>query len=346
MNTYTTTIQLDKKYNDILIAMSLSAKALYNSMLFISRQNFFNHENNKKSTTNIKFEKSFTDFKSPDVYKYVKENFQHYHILPNSISQNTCLSVMQDFRSFLGLLKLKNQGKYNNKVNIPHYKKKDKLFSLMFSKGNIVKNDNKITLTTPKSITYFDVFKEKEITLIQNDKISFILPPYLNNINIKYIEIIYSFGNFSANVVYKKKENFEDIKLEENNFLAIDLGINNFATTLFSDGETLIYNGKGLKSSNQFFNKIKAKLMSRKDKTNSIKEQNSIQKQLHRISQDRKGFIKTKLATIGKDIIKKATEKQVSTIVVGLNKEWKQNCNIGKINNLPHLFFIFINSCL
>jgi len=151
------------------------------------------------------------------------------------------------------------------------------------------------------------------------------------------------FGGWSAHIVYKKQ--IEKIEINKNRFMSIDLGINNFVTTLKSNGEGIIYNGKGIKSSNQFYNKVKARLTSNKAKSKCKKEKEAIKNQLYRISEDRKGYIKTKMATIAHAIVEDCVINKIGNIVVGLNEGWKQECNMGKKTNqnfvsIPHSKFI------
>jgi len=339
-----TEIRLDSKFNEVIQAMSYTAKYLYNEMLYASRQNYFNHIENEKADPEIKFENKFADFKSPDVYTYIKGS-DHYNKLPNSIAQNSCLSVMQDMRSFFGSLKAKKIGNIVAKqvVNLPHYKKKHELFTLGFQSGNFKIYGNKVVFTTPKSITYFNTKEDKEITVISKEKITLQIPEYLLEKKISYIEINYQHGSYFAHISYL--EDYDLAELDKDTYMSIDMGINNFATTLKSNGEVVIYNGKGMKSHNVFFNKVKARLTSNKDKSKCKTEKDAIQKQLHRIGQDRKGYIKTQIATIAHSIIEDAVENKVKTIVVGKNDSWKQECNMGKRNNqnftnIPHARFI------
>ena len=58
-------------------------------------------------------------------------------------------------------------------------------------------------------------------------------------------------------------------ELNDQKALAIDLGLNNLATCVTSDGRSFIIDGRRLKSINQWFNKENARLQSIKDKQKS-----------------------------------------------------------------------------
>ncbi|CAK0747890.1 transposase [Gammaproteobacteria bacterium] len=95
-----------------------------------------------------------------------------------------------------------------------------------------------------------------------------------------------------------------------------------------------IINGKPIKSVNQFYNKTKTKLMSYigdKGTSNRIKK----------ITFHRNNYIEDKLHKISRFIINYCVENKIGTIIIGHNKEWKQEINIGKRNNqkfvnIPH----------
>lgn len=97
---------------------------------------------------------------------------------------------------------------------------------------------------------------------------------------------------------------------------------------------SFIINGRVMKSVNQWYNKKKAKLMSfvgDKGSSNRIR----------RITLFRNCWIEDKLHKISRYIVNFCRSNNIGTIIIGLNKEWKQEINIGKRNNqhfisIPH----------
>ena len=69
---------------------------------------------------------------------------------------------------------------------------------------------------------------------------------------------------FEIEYVYEVEP--EKADLDCNKYLAIDLGVDNFATCVSTGGTTFIIEGRGLKSFNRWWNKEKAKLQSVYDK--------------------------------------------------------------------------------
>ena len=68
---------------------------------------------------------------------------------------------------------------------------------------------------------------------------------------------------FEIEFVYEREPVKADLDTEK--FLGIDLGLDNLATCVTSDGATFIVDGKSLKSYNRLYNKENARLQSEKD---------------------------------------------------------------------------------
>ena len=86
--------------------------------------------------------------------------------------------------------------------------------------------------------------------------------------------------------------------------------------------------GRKIKSINQKFNKDKAKLQSILDKQHL-----NGSKRLGRIYIKRNNKINDQIKKSARYIINYCIENNIGTLVVGVNKEFKQDINIGKINN-------------
>ena len=113
-------------------------------------------------------------------------------------------------------------------------------------------------------------------------------------------------------------------------YLSIDLGINNFATCYNSkNNSSFIVDGKVLKSFNQFYNKKDAEL---KSKLKIINNQYT-SKRTKKLSLKRENKINDYMHKVSAYIIDYCLENKIGSIVIGHNKSWKQNCNIGKVNN-------------
>jgi putative transposase len=119
------------------------------------------------------------------------------------------------------------------------------------------------------------------------------------------------------------------LKDDNGKYLAIDLGIDNLATCTSNENQNFIIDGKKVKHINQFYNKkigeVKSEL---KKKNNSEKSHKTRQLTLKRNNKIDDYFHK-----VSRYIINRVVSNDIRTIIVGHNKNWKQEVNIGKINN-------------
>lgn len=293
---------LTKEEYNILRELCRTAKNLTNQAIYNVRQHYFQ-------------EKQFLKYESN--YHEIK-NCENYKLLNSNMAQQTLKNVNEMFKSFFSLIKLAKQGKYNFKhIKLPNYLPKNGYANLTIAQFKIKKD---YTFTIPYSYT----FKKKYETKIQIK-----VPKVLENKKIKEIRIIPKFNArfFEIQYTYEIKE--ENIKLNTNNALAIDLGVNNLCTCVTSMGKSFIIDGKKLKSINQFFNKQNAKLQSIKDKQ-SIKRQT---KQQFLISRKRKNRVDDYINKTCKHIINYCLINDIGTLVIGYNQSFQNKTNLGKINN-------------
>ena len=237
---------------------------------------------------------------------YVDTNNEDYRALPSKVAKHTQMLVEHNFKLFFGLLKLKAKGKYNKPVKIPKYlNKKTGRQVVHYEKGAIsFKEQGHIKLSKTNI---------KIKTNLTKDKVQFVrLVPKNNHI---IIEIGY-------NVIEKEI-------IQNNNILAIDIGVNNIASCVTTNGEKFLINGKPLKYINHNYNKritdIQSKLKITHNKNKSRYKSNITNKRNNRINDY--------LHKITTYIVNQAVSNHIGTIVVGYNKEWKQDTNIGSTNN-------------
>lgn len=142
----------------------------------------------------------------------------------------------------------------------------------------------------------------------------------------KQIRILPSKDYMTVEVVYETELHSADVVKDR--IAAIDFGIDNLATVVTPEG-CYIFSGKVLKSYNQNFNKKLAHYT-------SIKSKQGIEKCTKRMTalyDKRNRYIDTFMHTTSKAIVDMLIEQKVGKLVVGRNKGWKQEVNIGKTNN-------------
>ena len=232
-----------------------------------------------------------------------RENQVDYISLPRKVSQWVCKQVDQNFKSFFASLKSKN---INHRVRIPQY---------------LDKNGRNILTFTNQAISHKEL-KEGYLKLSGcKNKIK-----VLHN-NIRQVRVIPQANRYMIEIIYS----ISDVEYKTNaNYVGVDLGLNNLATVGGNTMSSLIINGKPLKSINQFYNKRLSKLKSRQD---LCKNKKVNKKKIQTLTNKRKNKIKDYLHKASRLLVNQLVSNDISTVVIGHNKEWKQDINIGKQNN-------------
>jgi putative transposase len=82
-----------------------------------------------------------------------------------------------------------------------------------------------------------------------------------------------------------------------------------------------------MKSVNQYYNKTKAKLQSK------LENDKRTSKRIEKLTLKRNNKINDYLHKASRYIVNQLVSKDISKLIIGYNKQWKQDINIGKRNN-------------
>ena len=123
--------------------------------------------------------------------------------------------------------------------------------------------------------------------------------------------------------------------------MSIDLGIDNLASCSSNVFNSFIINGKPVKSINQYYNKKKAKLQAELE----LKNKKKSSKQIQNLTLKRNNKIKDYFHKASRYIVNQLVNQSINTLIIGKNDGWKQETNIGNVNNqnftsIPHQMFI------
>jgi putative transposase len=314
-----TTTCLIKSETKISIAKDLThnAKNLYNKTLYLIRQHYFD------TKEYINYYGTYPIIKDSSNEDGVVE----YYELPTNSSQQVLRLVDKNFKSFFKAIKSsKMKGK---KINIPGYLDKDGYIKVTFTKIHMSFDKKYVNLTLPKSLKMKYNLKFLQFRIPRNIK---------NYDDIQEISIIPLKNGKIFNISFVcKSYKLADPLPSSNGTMAIDLGINNIASIVSDRFNATLVSGKSLKSLNQYFNKKYSNIQS--DLMINHKKYNS--KRLDNLWRDHNNRIKDYIHKLSKYIVELAVTNGVSTIVIGKNDFWKQNVNIGKVNNqnfvnIPH----------
>lgn len=238
-----------------------------------------------------------------NVNSLTQEKQQDYIALPRKVSQWVCKQVDLNFKSFFKSLK---SSKVNHKVKIPKY---------------LDKNGRNVLTFTNQAISHKELKNgylklsgcENKIKILHN--------------NVQQVRVVPQANRYMIEIIY----NVPDAEFKTNsNYVGIDLGLNNLATVGGNTISSFIINGRPLKSINQFYNKQLAKLKSKQDKS---KNKNINKRKIQTLTIKRNNKIKDYLHKSSRLLVNQLVSNDISTIVIGHNKEWKQDINIGKQNN-------------
>ena len=254
--------------------------------------------------------------------------FDDYRQMPTAQSAQQTLRLLEkDWKSFFAAIKdwSAHKEKYLGRPKLPKYKPKNGKHILILTNQNVkLKKD---TLYFPKTFQGFTV-RPRFVELT-------------NFVSFQQVRFLPGFHSFTIELVYTME--VPDVTFDDNGrYLGIDIGLDNLATVVNNAGlKPVIINGKGLKSVNKYYNKHIshyreiAKRMNAKDYTNRMdfltrKRNHKMDDYMHKASSY---------------LVRYALSNRFHTIVIGNNKEWKQNSSMGKIVNqsfvgIPHLRFI------
>ena len=254
-----------------------------------------------------------------ELYHIGKES-EHWSNLPAKCSNQVWIQLTSNISSYWAAVKEynKNPSKFKKPPKLPNY-----------NKGmNIVTFENQALLTNK--------LPDKHIRLVRTD---IILDLSMYDGDIREVHIIPKNNHFIIKAIFKQTIKQED--LSHDTVASIDIGVNNLAaiTTNQVHIRHILINGRPLKSINQFYNKTKAKLQSK------LPKRQKSSKRISLLTDKRNNKIQDYIHKASRYIVNWLIKNKIGTLVIGKNKEWKQEINIGSKNNqsftmIPHARFI------
>lgn len=292
------------------------SKNIYNSYLYVYRYAYFN---------NIEYIDKLLDKKL-----FKNENFK-------LINKDTTHAIRKKV--------VVNMNNFKNGYNkIPKYLDKHDMFPIFINNIETITIKNNLYLKIPyaaltKSSKIFKTIFEdelincfiKESALQETFDIYLKVPRHLYKKQIREVSIKPKFKGLEYEITYSYTNDLKQIALPENfnEFMAIDLGINNLASVALSNNKTFIIDGKHLKSINQFYNKQIAYYNSKKN------SQKVLTKKEFLIHKKRNNRTSDYIHKAAKQIIRIAIENKVSEIIIGYNYNFKnKSLNFKKTNQL------------
>lgn len=272
------------------------SKNLYNEANYIIRQEFIGNGNY------INYFDMNKEFKTHENYK-----------LTFSQPANCTLRVLdKNWKSYFRAIKdwKKNSSKYLGMPKLPKYLKKDGRFPWMIPNNQLHYNYEKGTVHISNRLLNDYDWKCRCLGRI---------------IQVRFIP---RGSCYVMEIVYETE--IPEVKVESSRIVSIDLGVDNLVTMTNNIGlNPIIINGKGIKSINQYYNRR----LSKEKSLLKIRHSKDWSKKLDSITFKRYQRIKNYMHNTSAYIVKWCVENNIDTLVVGKNKEWKQNADMSKQSN-------------
>ena len=303
---------LVKETKELNLMLS-DSRAIYDQSLYFLRQAYFETKKLREEDPSLKIKTpSFNE-----LYKLVKETLAFKDSLIDYNSK--VLAIQQAFDMWKSFIRAtvaynKNNKSFSGRPLMPKYLARAK------------KEFNVVTISSGRLQERH--CKENEIRLPKSSyKIK--IPHYINKKSIKCLRILKFYDKIKIEIVYEKQVKIKEY--ENNHSIGIDLGVNNLmAITSNEQNLSWLVNGRPLKAMNQYYNKKLASL-------NCVKATKKIKK----LNKKRKLKVDNYLHWASKKVIDLSLENQISAIVIGKNKGWKNESSMGSMNNqnfvqIPH----------
>ena len=275
------------KYYAGLDYLCLLAKNLYNVALYNIRQQYFK-------------DKTYLNYNALD--KLLSSNVDYKAIPYRQSAQQILRSVDKTYSSFFkGIKSDKNKGK---KVRLPKYKDKEKGRYVLVYTNQCFRYKNNIIKLKGANGVWYEFYTDKE--------------------NLQQVRLIPKGNHIVVEIIYNVEYN---LKEDNNRYASIDLGLNNIVALSSNVCNSILYNGRPLKSINRYYNKHKAELQSK------LGSNKYTSKRINRLTFRRNNKIKDYMHKLSSAIIQYMEANTLNTLIVGKNDGWKTNIDIGRVNN-------------
>ncbi len=254
-----------------------------------------------------------------------------YRAMPSAASaQRQGQIIAKEFKSFREASKAyrKHPEKFTGKPQLPGYKTRYRAF--VVGRNGYQITDGLLSITGGEEVG----FQPLRVRCCQNQ----VFNAKAGEAVAGDLRIIAKAHCFIVELTYREEENKLEnyIQLDRKNALVADLGVNNFATFVSTKPgvPNLLVKGGMLKSLNQKYNRLAAQLRSNGHyehiRIKGFKRYRQISDVLHKTS---------------RTVINYCVAHDLGVLVIGVNKYWKQEVQMGKRNNqnfvmLPHSAFI------
>ncbi len=279
---------------------AFKSKNLYNAALYEIRQSFL-HEGKYLNYHDM---------------QQRMQSHEAYQALPAKVSQQILMVLDRNWKSFFEAIAAYHEdpSKFFGRPKLPKYKHKTEGRNiLVYSIQAISKVGLKRGLIQPSMLA---------------------IEVQTKHTQVDQVRIVPRKGFYVVEVVYEKE--VKQAQVNPAYYGGIDIGMNNLValTSNKPQFQSMLVNGRPVKSVNQFYNKRKADLQSKLGHLGTTKR-------IERMTNTRNRRINHYMHTVSKRVIDVLVHEGIGTLVIGKNDGWKQEANMGKRTNqnfvqIPH----------
>lgn len=269
------------------------SKNLYNYANYLVRQSFI-------------FENKYLN--NVAIFHLVKQH-ESYQALPRKVSNQVLIVLHRNWKSFFEATKAYNQdlSKFLGRPKLPRYKDKETGRNILIYELGAIS----------KPALRKGIVKLSQTNIEVETSVS----------NVREVRVIPKSGQYVVEVVYEKEPELKELNPDW--VAGIDIGLDNLAalTSNKPGFKPVLVNGRPLKSINQQYNKVKAKLQSQ------LKGNAKTSRRINALTSKRNNRVDNYLHNASRWTIDYLVSEGIGTLVVGKNEQWKQEINLGTKTN-------------
>lgn len=293
------------RHSDELYRLCVISKNLYNQALYTVKNEL--RVNNK-----------WLFYKDLNAIMQTTVNLEgevNYRMLKAQVAQQCLMLLDKNLKSYIKSIKRYSKDKdgYRGCPKMPRYKKDANL--LVYPNQSCTIRDGYIFLSRGLKIRIpqYDEYKERlrkfnQVRILPKPDKSFI------------IEIVYTVENEINNT------------LDSNAYASVDLGVNNLAALVMPNGHPMLFNGRIVKSKNQYFNKVISDLRSK------LTNGQLTSKRIQGLWLRRDNLMRDIFHKVSRTIVNEMIRCGIGNIVVGYNKGWKDSISFNKKNSQAFVY--------
>ena len=248
--------------------------------------------------------------------------------LPRQSAQQSVKKCVRDLKGYFASLRSygKDRSKFTGKPELPGYHRKGgHATAILTNQDAVLKPYQKVRGGfTMKPLKEDRLWYKLKLPLTKLTLPAGELP---KDAVVKEVKITPENGTYVLNVALQY--NLPDVEVTEapGRIASIDVGVDNLMAVANNCGlDHLLYKGGVAKSVNQLYNKKIADIVSKQ--TLSSKEKFVPTEEYYTVTNQRNDALRDLFHKTAKHFLKWCVDNRIDTIVMGINRFWKQECNI------------------